>query len=313
MPCRQDYKGRWDGDPYHRGLQPPVRMLTFNQAGLILPIYPPIRLPFDLNVDGVETGGSDFTRKKQSYDADPFITSEAIHWLICLESYEKPGTRRKDVENWLMMYSDPETCIYQKNDRVIIAFRGTSEPKDLYDDSLIVQGKIFPRAEEAIVYVRELKDLNPSVYIELTGHSLGGSIAQIVGSQLNLRSCTFNAAAPPTMPVVNNPNSVNYHIMFDVVSAWQSPCVRIDKGYRPKLSPWYSVVPYLWLWTTLKDILPAHSLVNFSNDIGGREVYTADENTGMRNWIYNIPYLGRIMLVDLLMGGKRGTSLPDIK
>jgi hypothetical protein len=79
------------------------------------------------------------------------------------------------------------------------------------------------------------------------------------------------------------------------------------------MSPWYAVVPYLWLWTTLKDIVPAHSLSNFSNDINGREVYTADENQGMRNWIYNIPYLGRVMLVDLLMGGKKGMSLPDIK
>lgn len=315
MPCRQfcHDQGRWRGgtDP---GLRQPVRAMTFNQPAVTLPTYPPVRLPFDLELSTTDVkGDSILLRKKQSYDADPFIASNAIQWLICLESYEKPDMRRKDIEHWWLIYSDPETCIYQKNDEVVIAFRGTHEPKDLYDDSLIVQGKVYPRAEEAIVYVQELRRLNPLIYIELTGHSLGGSIAQIVGSRLNLRCCTFNAAAPPTMPVDNSTNSVNYHIMFDVISAWQSPCVRIDKGFRPKMSPWYAVVPYLWLWTTLKDIVPAHSLSNFSNDINGREVYTADENQGMRNWIYNIPYLGRIMLVDLLMGGKKGMSLPDIK
>lgn len=297
---------RWDS-----GLRKPVRMLTFNQPVLVMPTHPPIRLR--LHERKVGNGSSLPSQKKRVCDADPFIASEAIHWLICLESYESPEMRLHDIETWRLVYGDPETCIYQKNDRVIIAFRGTSEPKDLYDDSLIVQGKIYPRAEEAIIYVRELQRLNPSIEIELTGHSLGGGIAQITGSRLNLRSCTFNAAAPPTMPVLNSGNSVNYHIMFDVVSAWQSPCIRIDKGFRPMSSPWYSVVSYMWLWVAIKDILPAHSLSNFSNNVPGREVSTAEENQGMRNWIYNLPYLGRVMLIDLLMGGKTGVSLPDIK
>ena len=59
--------------------------------------------------------------------------------------------------------------------------------------------------------------------IILTGHSLGGAIARCVSSQLNLPSVTFNAAAPPSNPVFNSSLETSYHIVYDIVSAWQEP------------------------------------------------------------------------------------------
>lgn len=246
-------------------------------------------------------------------DADPLIKSHAVHWLACLESYEQPQRRRLQVGDWKLIYGDRETCAYRLANRVCVAFRGTADVKDLYDDSLIIQGKIYPRFLEALEWVKKLQELNNTIEIELTGHSLGGAIAEKVAASLNLPSCTFNAAAPPTNHIKNHPGSVNFHIVYDMISAWQSPVIRIDKGYKPKTTPWYITVPYIWTWTAFKEIVPSHSLDNFSNIRNGFVTTTEEENKKIRNWLFNMPYHGRLMILDLLLGGGQGQSLPDIQ
>ena len=249
-------------------------------------------------------------------DADPIIKPHAMHWRVCIESYER--NRLSLIGEWYLVYEDIETCIYVhlKEKRAIIGFRGTDATKDLYDDTKLTLNKIPPRATQAIAFVTEFRTLNPALSIELTGHSLGGAIARITGDDQNLKSITFNSAAPPSAPVISGRDETAYHIVFDVVSAWQSPNVtRIDKGYWPIASFWYSMIPMIWLWHVFDGIIPSHSLSNFSKERPGTVVSAETENRYMRKWFRSLPSSGRRYIIIFLMGtsGVFMTSLPPIE
>lgn len=244
-------------------------------------------------------------------DADPVIRAHAIHWLLCIETYKSP--RRFYISpGWTLIYEDVETCIYKEENqfKVIVAFRGTKAAKDIYDDTLLSLRDTYPRVEQATEYIRDLKRLNLGIAIELTGHSLGGAIARDVGKRLSIKSVTFNAAAPPSNPALSP--GVDYHIVFDMISAWQSPgTIRIDKGYRPRT---YTMgIPYIWAWSILEGVAPAHALKNFANTTMGPVVTANAENREIQKWFLSLPIKGRIYLLFLL--GVRGIytmSLPTL-
>lgn len=249
------------------------------------------------------------------HDADPIIRRHAIYWLLCLESNAAP--RRYYVDgDWKLFYHDAETCAYHRGCNVVFAFRGTKRAKDLYDDRQIVLGRTFPRAREASRFIVELMKLNPYAKVELTGHSLGGAVAREVGKSLGLTAITFNAGAPPSAPAVSGRFDVNYHIVFDLISAWQSPnTVRIDKGFRPISGLWISMVPHLWVWTILGGVLPAHKLMNFSKFNLGVVVTPGVESGLIHKWFVSLPAALRLYLVGFLLGvsGNASVSLPTVE
>lgn len=245
--------------------------------------------------------------KYNTSDVDPIVSKHAVHWLACVETYQK--SRRSWINDWWLAYQDAETCLYAKEKTVIFAFRGTQATKDLYDDMKISAGDNFPRVAEAISYIKELIALNTDLSIELTGHSLGGAIARESAKRLNIPTnvVTFNAAAPPSSPVTSNQNEVDYHIVFDMISAWQKPnTVRIDKGYSPSPSllevfatqtlPFYS-------WFHIFDgVIPAHELKNFSNLKPGKVISADEETKIMNNWYLLLPIKTRLYVTTALFG-----------
>ena len=261
----------------------------------------------DPPVENIDPRQSWFSYK----DADPIIKTHATHWLMCIETYQ---TNRFDsIGNWSIDYSDIETCIYTYKQSAIIGFRGTKSPKDLYDDILIIQGKIFPRAMQAIKFVKELVKLNPRVTFQLTGHSLGGAIARAVSKQLFLEAITFNAAAPPSNPVTQAPGETAYHIVFDIISAWQSPnTIRIDKGIQPVSTPWLTTISsYVWMFRIFDSIIPAHALKNFSNGTPGKKSTPCAENKLLNQWLLSLPLSGRLYILSHL-NGPFSISLPSL-
>lgn len=232
-------------------------------------------------------------RKYSENDADPIISEHAIHWLICTETYEP--TRKIILglnSDWHLFYDDEETCVYRKPDlsNIIIGFRGTKETKDLYDDALLSFGKVFPRAVEAKNFTENIIKSNPGSTIQTTGHSLGGAIARVVCEQLGIQGITFNAAAPPTSPVTSCLNSKDYHIVYDVISAWQSPnTIRIDKGFDPIATFWQKLNLALHLYSSFTDIIDSHHLYHFSNERTGKIVTASEENDKWNKWWRSLP------------------------
>lgn len=109
-----------------------------------------IQLP-EIPLSPLDDVVSDEPNPRPSQGPDPIIKRHEYHWRACIESYQAPSNRLQRLGVWELLYSDTESCIYHLNNlAVIIGFRGTAATKDLYDDIRIVQGKIFPRAEQAI-------------------------------------------------------------------------------------------------------------------------------------------------------------------
>lgn len=245
-------------------------------------------------------------------DADPIISQHAVEWLVCIESYQSP--RRVRIRDWSLTYEAMETCIYTNQKTSIIGFRGTHTTKDLYDDAKITLGQVFPRSIEAIELIKGMLKRTPDHRFVVTGHSLGGAIAKAVGDKLTLETVTFNQAAPPTFPVLNSPLSTNYHISFDIISAWQSNNVtRICKGFWPIASTWERFIPYIWLYHMLNGVIPSHALKNFAKPSG--QIITAREETlRIRKWFSSLPSNGKIFVLFSIFGINQSINMtaPEI-
>ena len=86
----------------------------------------------------------------------------------------------------------------------VIAFRGSNDAQDFRDNLIMgatstgllgdVTNKQFSQAFAfASEQIARIQAQNPDAKISITGHSLGGSLAQAVGAKLNMQTITFNA------------------------------------------------------------------------------------------------------------------------
>jgi pimeloyl-ACP methyl ester carboxylesterase len=76
---------------------------------------------------------------------------------------------------------------------VVIAFRGTACGADLGADAKLAFWGIPMRCHEAIRLTQVWQSHYAGYRVTLTGHSLGGAIAQVVGARTGIRFVTFNA------------------------------------------------------------------------------------------------------------------------
>lgn len=257
-------------------------------------------------------------------DADPLIERHAIYWVLSSESYKI--NRRQNIDGWEAVMLNLDSIVYGKDNNLIVAFRGTdpSSKTDLWNDLQIgttsslntsltklknfVTGAkssqvggascAFDKTGPAVEMINFLKRENPGKMISLTGHSLGGAVARCAGDSSGLLSITFNAAAPPIKQTVTDENSVNYHIVLDIISAWQYPnTIRIDKGFRPPrpslfgplgISAWIKII-----WNAKKVLLPAHALDVFKKYRPGTIMSAAQENHIIQQWWKSLPVLLR--------------------
>lgn len=209
----------------------------------------------------------------QIEDADPNIGKHAVHWVISAEMYAPQ--RRKQIGDWTLRMEDEQVCIYSTfvddQEFAIVGFRGTvSEFDDILNDIALSTASLgtcgFGRVGSGITEISNYLESNRSVLIQLTGHSLGGAISRCVGAFFNVGVVTFNAAAPPTNPVKTRENEANYHIVFDMISAWQTPnCIRLEKGFAP-MTGVLSLSPIIYWPTILATFAAAHTITAFSNE-----------------------------------------------
>ena len=224
-------------------------------------------------------------------NADPLIAQHAIHWVFSKEVYSP--MRRELIDGWKLAGQTVDTVMYHfpadvESGNAIVAFRGSQTHADIVADiQLATPGAQpeFPRLQEAEEMITAFINDNPDVPIQLTGHSLGGYIARCTGQRLGLGIVTFNAAAPPSNPVKTGPNEADYHIVFDIVSAWQNPnTVRIDKGWRPSTASFNRLARAYSFTNNARKLLAAHSIDNFSNKYSGKVISADEEDVILHTW-----------------------------
>ena len=83
---------------------------------------------------------------------------------------------------------------YSNGKDIIIAYRGTDDlSTDGYNDIAMIKTKIPNQAPDAIAFYDKIKRANPNLEISITGHSLGGSLSEIVSAIRGTLAVTFNA------------------------------------------------------------------------------------------------------------------------
>lgn len=98
----------------------------------------------------------------------------------------------------------------QDSDDLVLAFRGTEscdfpcsfkETKeyvlDVAADSLLTFGQDGPQFDDAMEYAEDVVNFFPDRKIYVTGHSLGGGLAQAIGAAFGLETFAFNSAPVP--------------------------------------------------------------------------------------------------------------------
>lgn len=102
----------------------------------------------------------------------------------------------------------------------ILAFRGSKGAKDWkVDDVQIGMNTEVDRASDCIGYARNLQAQYPEAFIMVTGHSLGGFLAQVVGVVCNLPFITYNAP-PAGRALARNPAAQRFRMGVNIRVNW---------------------------------------------------------------------------------------------
>jgi len=138
-----------------------------------------------------------------------------------LSNYKFEGRAHKTLSGFHGTY-------YKSGNHIIMAFAGAEKLNDYISMGYLMSGKLTKQAAEAIEWYYEIKRQNPDCEITVTGGSLGGTIAQLVGAVTGCDAVTFNAYGckeilsslgfDSDMPC---PNVVNYRGSTDILYLFQ--------------------------------------------------------------------------------------------
>ncbi len=121
------------------------------------------------------------------------------------------------VESWELIdsirkSSGMDAGVYKNRDTqaLVIAFRGTetcdfscsleevqNSARDMIADAAIGIGRVSDQFKHAFNYAQDIVKRYPASKITVTGHSLGGGLAQAVGATLGLETYAFNSSPVP--------------------------------------------------------------------------------------------------------------------
>jgi hypothetical protein len=170
--------------------------------------------------------------------------------ILAQAAYDKER-KHFDFADYLADDSTAETAVYKskKNGKIIASSRGTTlgqgigtAAKDLGSDALLGLGMthLTDREKDLEKHVSKLQKKYGKNNIELTGHSLGGRLADDVARGKGLRSQVFNKGTSPLDLVKkhkqkgNSKKNVHHHTKGDVISAFDTSAKRYKKSKRSK-------------------------------------------------------------------------------
>ena len=108
---------------------------------------------------------------------------------LAILAYFPPNQIKNDKYSVIDQASDENgfsaTAFKDKDDHIIIAFRGSDETKDISDAEKILNGRMPVQFDTAWAFYKKLREQYPDFKIRATGHSLGGSLAQLLAAHTN--------------------------------------------------------------------------------------------------------------------------------
>lgn len=111
--------------------------------------------------------------------------------------------------------------VYKKDNNIIIVYRGTDTPIDLINNDINMVQKCIPQQiKDARKFYKEIRQTYPNCKIIFTRHSLGGSNAQVMGSETGCETITFSAYGTGNLygtRAVYSENITNYGDAKDAV------------------------------------------------------------------------------------------------
>ncbi len=116
---------------------------------------------------------------------------------LCQHTYY-PNTEVPAGWKLVHKHKNPETSFYgeifQKGPYTVVAYKGSTDFKDWKDNNAkMYSNEEPPQVDDAYLLYMIAKGKNQLADIIVAGHSLGGSLAQIVSAKANVEAVTFNA------------------------------------------------------------------------------------------------------------------------
>ncbi len=129
--------------------------------------------------------------------------------------------------------SGMQAGVYKSSEtgEIALAFRGTEacpadevfscslteEFLDLAADALLAVGKVDEQFDHAFEFAKDVADRYQDRKITVTGHSLGGGLAQAIGASLGLETFAFNSAPVPEEFFDDYPSELTAQELFDSI------------------------------------------------------------------------------------------------
>lgn len=112
----------------------------------------------------------------------------------------------------------------EKDDMIMVVFRGSDDMGDLKVDHQILSGKLPDQFQNAVDFMEQVRAANPDKKIVVTGHSLGGALTELVSSKYDdVLGISFDAVGTKhvvdaTKGLTDNHNTINYIVNGDIIS-----------------------------------------------------------------------------------------------
>lgn len=182
------------------------------------------------------------------------------------------------VDNWDLIEtkdrsSGMQAGLYSDRDNgdLVLAYRGTescdfpcsfSETKELVldvaADSLLTFGQDGPQFDHAVAFAQDVVNRHQGRKIVVTGHSLGGGLAQAVGATFGLETFAFNSAPVPEDFIKNNQIQLGEEALREiiyVISDIRDPVSNTDETGKFYLNAEH-ITPLIQFDFKFREVLP---------------------------------------------------------
>ncbi len=201
--------------------------------------------------------------KNDSQEKDCFYNKKLSRnaALMCRNVY---NDEQKNIDGFdpVDKIEDSETGLravaYKKKNDIIVAYCGTNDSKDFISDAQMAMNEVPDQFEKANQFYLDTVAKYPKASVMVTGHSLGGSLAELIASKnQGTHALTFNSFGIHNIMTnkerkngtvfQDNKNVFNYIIMGDPVS---NSTKHVGKTTRMKKTAInnHSIANYINLW-----------------------------------------------------------------